>query len=164
MKDSSDQGIEKIKSLIEEIRIGTLVTKDKDGPMKARPMATAHIDDDGTLWFFTNEYSAKVEEISEKKEVLISYASKDDNAYVIVNGTATLSDDREKIEEYWKSPMKAWFPKGLDDPKILLIKVEGTEAEYWEGSSSKIVVAFNIAKSIATGKQYNQGEHKKVQM
>ena len=60
--------------------------------------------------------------------------------------------------------MKAWFPKGLDDKKILLIKVEGNQAEYWEGSSSKIVIAFNIARSIATGKQYDQGEHGKVQM
>jgi len=164
MKDSSDQGLEKIKDLIKEIRVGVLVTKDEDGPMTGRPMSTAHIDDDGTLWFFTNEYSGKVEEISGKKDVLIAYASKSDNAYVIVNGTATLTDDREKIEEYWNPAMKAWFPKGLDDKKILLIKVEGTEAEYWEGSSSKIVVAFNIARSIATGKQYNQGDHGTVQM
>jgi general stress protein 26 len=164
MKDSSNKGLEKIKDLIKEIKIGVLVTKHLDGPMTARPMSTAHIDDDGTLWFFTNEYSGKVEEISDKNEVLISYASKSENAYVVVNGIATLTDDREKIEEFWNPVMKAWFPEGLNDKKILLIKVEGTEAEYWEGSSSKIVVAFNIARSIASGKQYNQGEHGKVQM
>jgi general stress protein 26 len=77
---------------------------------------------------------------------------------------ASLVDDRQKIEELWKPAMKAFFPKGLDDKKILLIRVDGEQAEYWEGSSSKIVIAFNIARSIATGKQYNQGEHGKVNM
>lgn len=164
MAESTNTELEKVKDLVKEIKIGVLVTKDHDGPMRARPMATVQVDDDGTLWFFTDEYSGKVEEISEKREVLICYASKSNNAYVMVNGTATLTDDRRKIEELWKPTMKAWFPKGLDDKKILLIKVEGTEAEYWEGSSSKIVVAFNIARALATGKQYNQGEHGKVIM
>jgi general stress protein 26 len=164
MKDPHNTEVKKIKDIIETIRIGVLITKDNDGPMRGRPMATAEIEDDGTLWFFTDEYSGKVEEISEKKEVLISYASKDDNAYVMVNGTASLTDARHKIEQLWKPAMKAWFPKGLDDKKILLIKVEATEAEYWEGSSSKIVVAFNIARALATGKQYDQGEHGKVNL
>jgi general stress protein 26 len=164
MEDTRHTELEKIKNIIETIKIGVLVTKDKDGPIRGRPMATVNIDDDGTLWFFTNEYSGKVEEISEKNEVLISYASKNDNAYVMINGIATLIDDHQKIEEFWKPAMKAWFPKGLDDKKILLIKVEVTEAEYWEGSSSKIVVAYNIGRALATGKQYNQGEHKKVKM
>jgi general stress protein 26 len=164
MKDSKDPELEKIKDIIEDIRIATLVTKDNDGPMRGRPMATAEVDDDGTLWFFTDEYSAKVEEISEKKEVLVSYASKSQNAYVMINGTASLIDDRKKIEELWKPAMKAFFPKGLDDKKILLIRVDGEQAEYWEGSSSRIVIAFNVARSIATGKQYNQGEHGKVDL
>ncbi len=164
MKELHNNEFEKVKDIIEKIKIGVLITKDKDGPMRARPMSTAQIDDDGTLWFFTDEYSGKVEEISDKKEVLISYASQQENAYVMVNGIATLTDDRNKIEELWKPVMKAWFTKGLDDKKILLIKVEGTEAEYWEGSSSKIVVAFNIARAITTGKQYNHGEHGKVNM
>ena len=164
MKDSKDLILEKIKDIIEEIRIATLVTKDTDGLMRGRPMATAEVDDDGTLWFFTDEYSGKVEEITEKKEVLVSYASKSKNAYVVINGTASLTDDRGKIEELWNPAMQAWFPKGLGDKKILLIKVEGSQAEYLEGSSSKIVIAFNIAKSIARGRQYDQGEHGKVSL
>ena len=162
MKDGKDEKLQKIKEIIEEIRIATLVTKDTDGSMRGRPMATAEVDDDGTLWFFTDEFSEKVEEISGKKDVLVSYASKSKNAYVVISGTASLTDDRGKIEELWNPAMKAWFPKGRDDKKILLIKVEGAQAEYWEGSSSKIVIAFNIANSIARGKQYDQGEHGKV--
>jgi len=127
-------------------------------------MATAKMDEDGSLWFFTNEYSGKVEEISDKNEVLVCYASTSENSYVTINGIASLNDERSKIEELWNPSMKAWFPKGLDDKKILLIKVDPYEAEYWEGSASKIVVAFNIAKSLATGKRYDQGEHGKINL
>ena len=66
-------------------------------------------------------------------------------------------------QEPWKKE-QIMATKELADKKILLIKVDGEQAEYWEGSSSKIVIAFNIARSIATGKQYNQGEHGKVNM
>ena len=100
MPDAKGHELEKIKDIIEDIRIATLVTKDNDGPLRGRPMATAEVEDDGTLWFFTDEYSGKVEEISERKEVLVSYASKSKNAYVVVNGTASLIDDRQKLKNF----------------------------------------------------------------
>jgi general stress protein 26 len=42
------------------------------------------------------------------------------------------------MKELWNPIMKAWFPEGLHDPKILLVKAEPEEVEYWDNSSSKI--------------------------
>ena len=60
--------------------------------------------------------------------------------------------------------LKAWFPEGLDDPKIALLKVDILQGEYWDASSSKIVQFFKILKSIVKGKEYEGGENKKVSL
>jgi general stress protein 26 len=51
------------------------------------------------------------------------------------------------------------FPEGLDDPKLTLIKLQPTDAEYWDSNSSSMVVLFNMLKAALTGKQYDEGKH-----
>ena len=154
--------LEKFKELINEIKTCILITKTDTGKLRGRPMATAHIDEDGSIWFFTNEYSGKVEEISHQDEILLSYSFPSKNSYVVLSAKATLSDDREKMKQLWNPLMKAWFPEGLNDPKILLVKADPEEAEYWDSSSNKIVILFNMLKAALTGKKYDEGEHGKI--
>ncbi|MEP6711046.1 MAG: pyridoxamine 5'-phosphate oxidase family protein [Ferruginibacter sp.] len=161
MENASAQ-LQKFKDLINEIKTCILITKSAVGKLKGRPMATAKVDDDGSIWFFTNEYSGKVEEISHQNEILLSYSSPSKNSYVVLSAKAVLSDDRQKIKELWNPLMKAWFPQGLDDPNILLVKAEPEEIEYWDSSANKIVILFDMLKSAVTGKEYSEGEHGKL--
>jgi len=64
----------------------------------------------------------------------------------------------------WSSILKAWFPLGLDDPDMTLIKVSPNEVNYWDGSSNKMVVLFNMLKAIVTGKEYEEGEQGKISL
>ncbi len=150
--------LEKFKELVNEIDTCMMVTKTAEGKLAARPMSNAKVDDDGSIWFFTNEFSGKVEEISHKNEIFLTYASPSKNSYLSFNAIASLNDDKEKIKALWSPAMKAWFPNGVDDPKILLIKADPQEAEYWDGSSNKITVLFAMVKAAITGK-YTDGEH-----
>lgn len=48
---------------------------------------------------------------------------------------------------------KAWFPKGKEDPDIAVLRVEVREADYWEASSSRLVMmAKYVAASVTGGK------------
>jgi general stress protein 26 len=58
--------------------------------------------------------------------------------------------------------VKAWFPDGVDDPRLILLKVTPETAEYWDGTSSKIVLAFSLLKAIVTGDQPDAGKHDKI--
>ena len=60
--------------------------------------------------------------------------------------------------------MKVRFPLGLDDPDMTLIKVVPNEVEYCDSSSIKMVVLFNMLKAIVTGKEYDEGEHGKINL
>ena len=164
MQEATKDQVKKVKDLIEDIDINIFTTKESDGKLRGRPMSTAKVEEDGSLWFFTNEYSGKVDEISHNNEVYLTYASKASSEYLVLHGKASLSDDKAKMKELWNPTMKAWFPEGLDDPKILLIKVDPTEAEYWESASNKIMMVFGMAKALLTGEEYKEGNHGKVNL
>lgn len=68
------------------------------------------------------------------------------------------------MKELWKPFLKAWFPKGLDDPDLALLKVTVTEAEYWDTSSSPVVHAVGLAKALVKGETYQPGEHEKIDL
>src|SRR5690606_14991043 len=104
----------------------------------------------------------KSKEISKDNEVLLSYSNPSNNTYIYVNGRAELVDDQARKEAYFVAPVKVWFPDGVEDPNLTLIKVTPKVAEYWDSSSSKMVVAYQMIKAIVTGKKDNLGEHDKL--
>ena len=161
MENNHNEQVKKFKDLVVDVNVCMMITKGKNGKLNARPMSNARVDEDGSIWFFTNEYSGMVDEISEENEIFLTYASPSKNSYVSFNAKATLSDDKEKIDELWTPAMNAWFKDGKDDPKILLIHATPIEAEYWDGSSSKIVLFFNMVKAAITG-NYTGGNHAKL--
>ncbi len=158
MTENRKETIEKLNELIKNIKIAMLTTND-NGSLRSRPMATQDTEFDGALWFFTSNLTHKAEEIEKDNRVNVSYSEPDDNRFISMSGTAELVDDREKIEELWSPVYQAWFPKGLDDPNIILLKVTVEQAEYWDATSSSLVEAFGLLKALVTGERANGGDH-----
>ena len=151
--------LEKLKNKIEEIGTAMLVTQEGDGDLRSRPMSTRLIDAEANLWFFTNEFSEKVAEILRDRTVNLSYAAPDKHKYVSISGRAQVVHDREKMKELWNPILKAWFPDGLEDPELALLKVTILQGEYWDAEASRMKQFVQIAKSIVTGSTYEAGEH-----
>ena len=103
-------------------------------------------------------------EIERDHHVNVSYARPEDQRYVSLSGTARLVRDREKIKELWNPALKAWFPQGMDDPEIALIKVRVEQAEYWDSPSSAMAHVAGYVKAVATGQPYRPGENEKVNL
>ena len=156
--------LNKVQEIIDSIEVGMLTTMQDDGDHKSRPMQTQKLDADGNLWFFSNRSSHKTEELQKHPSVNVAYADTNSQSYVSVVGKASVVDDPAIKEELWSPIAKAWFPKGLEDPELTVLKVEIKEAEYWDSSSSSMVQAYHIAKAIITGEQNDEGEHGEVKM
>ncbi len=155
--------IEKLGSLIKKVKFAMLTTLDnEDGTLRSRPMATQETEFDGTLWFFTRASAPKVGEVEKEHQVNLSYAEPDDQLYVSISGRANLVRDKAKAEELWQPALKAWFPKGVEDPDLALLKVEVEKAEYWDTPSSAMVHLFGYVKATLTGKAYHPGENEKI--
>jgi general stress protein 26 len=159
---SRRESIDKLDALIKDIRFAMLTTVCEDGSLRSRPMATLRETFNGTLWFFTSDRDAKVFEIAHDKHVNLSYADPDKNNYVSISGRATLVKDEVIAKELWNPFFKAWFPKGLDDPRLALLRVAVERAEYWDSPNSKLVQLGGFLKAVITGKQAKGGENEKI--
>ena len=156
---------EKLAGLIKDIRFAMLTTREPDGTLRSRPLTTQQRDDfDGTLWFFIGAGSGTAREVGQDEEVNLSYAAPDKDAYVSISGQARLVRDRQKMGEFWNPVYKAWFPEGLDDPNLALLRVEATQAEYWDAPNGKLVQAVGFARSLLTGKPFDGGENEKLDL
>ena len=159
MKTEQNESVDKLIDLVKDAKICMLITH--TGDLSGRPMGINKIDEDGTMWFFSKATSEKVDELEDNSKVSVVIISEKNNTYLMINGTGRLSHDKGKMKELWNPSMKAWFPDGVNDPNMVLIKVVPHEANYWDNSSSKMVVLFNMLKSMVTGK-YDEGEHGKI--
>lgn len=161
MANTRQESIEKLKELIEGIDFCMLTTVD-GGHFRSRPMSTQEFEFDGDLWFFTNENTHKVTEIQQDDRVNVAYSKPEDSRFVSVSGRGEIVKDRAKIEELWSPVLKAWFPDGLEDPTLCLLRVNVEEAEYWDQPSGKIVQALGFVKALATGSEMDTGENEKI--
>lgn len=158
-----EEGLTKIGDLIKDIRMAMLTTAAPDGSFDSRPMATQKFEHfDGTVWFLTQAGSGKLQEIADDSHVSLIYADSGNSKYITVKGFATTSTDKGKIREMWNPMYKAWFPEGEDDPSIRVLRVDVTEADYWEASSSKIVWGAKYLAAAITGGKVDVGEAGKV--
>jgi len=163
-KFQEEEAVQKFQQLVKDVNVCMFTTINDNLELFSRPMVTTDVDDQGNAWFFTNEFSEKVHEISRDNNVYLIYSNPKTNTYVNVKGTCTVVVDRSKISELWTPSLKAWFPEGADDSKLCLLKVITEEAHYWNHSSSKMSVFFSMLKAIANKEKIDSGEIGKLNL
>ena len=153
----------RLKELIEDIRVAMMTTRDDDGTLRSRPLQTLRCADDGALWFFTSASSPKISEAAaEGGQVNLSYAHPGKQDYVSISGRATLSRDRKLMEALWNKWVEVFFPKGIDDPDLALLRVDIEKAEYWDSPGTAIGRAYGIGKALLTGNRDAIGDNVKI--
>ena len=160
----SSKELTKVAELIGDIKFAMLTTTEHDGSLRSRPLSTLKMDAQARLWFFTSMSSPKIDEIREHAQVNVNYARPDKQDYVSISGRAEMVRDREKMKELWTPWIKPWFPKGIDDPDLILLQVNIEQAEYWDAPGSAIMRTFGLAKALATGNTDALGANAKVQV
>jgi general stress protein 26 len=148
---SGEEGLKKISESMRGIRVAMVATVAKDGTISARPMVVQNNTFDGRVWFLTRSSSEKLDEILEGQHVTLTFADPTESMYLTLKGRASISRDRKKIGELWSSMYNAWFPLGQDDPEIAVVRVEVTEADCWEASSSRLVRSARYVAEVASG-------------
>ena len=149
----SSSSLESFLKVLKSFEIGMLVTHDSGHGLHGRPMAIADVEDQGNVWFITSDDTAKIDEIAQDASVLV-VCQEGWTSSLTLSGRATLHRDRAKIREIWKPSYKVWFPDGVDDPKITLIRVEGERGEYWDNSGfNRLVYFYETIKAFVTGKE-----------
>lgn len=147
---------------IGKVRVAMLTSIDTDGVPRSRPMWTQGDTFDGSLWFFISTEAPATQALREDPRVVLSYAAPDKDLYVSVVGRAELVDDKQKASELWNTFAAAWFPDGVDDPHLELLRVDVDEAEYWEDKKPKVLQFAEIVLGAVRGTPPKSGEKKEV--
>lgn len=156
-----EEKIQKVGELIKGIKFAMLTTINSEGHLHTRPMMTLENEFDGILWFFAGKSSPLAEDLRTHTEVNLAYTQTHGLTYVSVAGKATLVDDKVRARKLWKPTCKTWFTEGVDDPNLMLVKVEAHSAQYWDSPSS-VGHFLELAKSLLTGSTYVGESHEKV--
>lgn len=166
MEKNLDQkeALKKFKKLAEEIRVCMFITNADGGLDHTRPMSTIEVEEDGSLWFFTDIRSIKVEEVATEKQVHLTYAHPGKESYMDVRGTAKIVTDKQQIKDKWSPIVKAWFPDGVDDPNIALLKVQPYHCYYWDAETGKMIQVLKMAVSAIAGKRLADGKEGKLSL
>lgn len=155
-----NDSLEKIRDMTKDVKFGMLTTVDENERLSSRPLTSQQVDAAGNMWFFISDEATFISAVQQHPEVNVNFSDVDDSLYVSVSGRAEVLRDRQKAEELWNAMVKPWFPEGVDDPHLRLLKVQIHAAEYWDSGSSKMMQLFAMAKAAITGEQpKNIGEH-----
>jgi general stress protein 26 len=154
--------ISKLAELAKDIRVAMLTTVDEEGHFVSRPMAQQEVEFDGDLWFFAERDSRVVRNIALDPHVGVTLTGP--STWISIDGEAEIVQDPAKARDLWNSWVEAWMPQGPDDPNVVLLKVTGHGAEYWDTPGGRVASILSFAKSKITGNRYDAGENQRVDL
>jgi len=163
MSHATQDSLQNLRAKIKSIRFGMLTTLNSDMSLSSRPMTQQQLDDNGTLWFFATDNTQLAQDIRNFPKINVTFANPADSVYVTTSGHAEIIKNREKEKELWNPMAAAWYPQGLDDPNLALIKFDINCAEYWDSHHNKMMQLFMMAKAAVVGERPKDiAEHEKV--
>ena len=150
---SGSEAIAKVKELVKKAETCFFCTgHPTSGSTGARPMSVQQVDDAGNLWFLSSIDSHKNEELERDSRVTLFFQGSPHSDFLVLDGNASVSRDKEKIKELWEPIVKTWFTEGVDDPRITVIKVAPSGGYYWDTKHSTAVAGVKMMIGAAIGK------------
>ena len=99
-----------------------------DEPDTAVPM-TAQLDKDanGAIWFFTR----RDHPLARMGSATATFAGKGHDVFARFKGTLAEETSRGRLDQEWSNFVEAYFPRGKDDPNLLMLRMDLADAEIW---------------------------------
>lgn len=160
---SSENGTEKVRELIKDIKIAMLTHTDHNGNLVSHPMATQDVEFDGDILFIAERNSNKAKDIAAQSPANVNVSYSSSGTWVSVSGTAEVVDDNATLAELWDSFTGAWLEGGPENPNNIIIKVHAYSAEYWDSPGAKVVQLANFVKAKVTGQRL-EGDNEVVDL
>ncbi|MGB3777761.1 MAG: pyridoxamine 5'-phosphate oxidase family protein [Tunicatimonas sp.] len=85
--------------------------------------------DDFEFFIGTDPKSRKVAEITAHPAVTLAFNQSDEDASLVVYGTATVHHEPDFKEEYWKSTWRLFFPEGPQSDNYVVVRVRAERME-----------------------------------
>lgn len=142
-------------AMMADLKYCHLVTR-RGGKPASRPMTALADADAHTLHILVDTDGPITGEIESDRNVLLTFSNGSEKN-LVVEATATVSNDRSLIKSLWNPGAQAFWPKGPETSGVRALVLAPRHAEYWEGSGG-LLGPVKFAVAIAT-KSRPSGEH-----
>ena len=159
------ESIEKIKQLVSTSKTCFMQTvRSSPNANSARPMSVRTVDDEGHLWFLSASDSHQNLDIERNPEVTLYFQGSAHSDFLLLHGNASISRDREKIEELWEPIIKTWFTGGIDDPRITVLNFAPSEGYYWDTKHGDFIAGIKMMVGAISGKTLDDSIEGRLQL
>jgi general stress protein 26 len=152
--------IERVWDIVEKVGVGMLTTRFAGG-LRARLVEPRIDREHGLIRIVTDVRGLKDDEIERAPDVGLVVIVEDDKAYLSITAGAEVTRDPAMARKIWHKSDDVWWPGGPDDLNVRVIVLNPSLAELWDGPSSSMVAAFEMAKARITGQKPDLGENRK---
>ncbi|PSN64219.1 hypothetical protein BS50DRAFT_575662 [Corynespora cassiicola Philippines] len=157
---SLKEKVEDLHNFIDKTKLGMLTTQTAGSDLLAsRAMALAAKEGNGfDLLFHTNTESGKTDDLATHPSVNVAFITPS-GEWASISGHATVETDRSVVKKYYSPGLKAWIGDlgdgthdgGPDDPRIGVIRVKASTAQYAIARRTVVGSFVELAKGVATG-------------
>ncbi|MES2565548.1 MAG: pyridoxamine 5'-phosphate oxidase family protein [Bacteroidota bacterium] len=150
---SGSKAIEKLKELVEKAETCFFSTFDLNSHANpTRPMSVLKVTDEGQLLFLSATDSHKNKELQADPMVQLYFQGSKHSDFLNLTGRASISKDKQIIEELWNPILKTWFTEGKDDARISVLTVDPQDGYYWDNKHGNAIAGIKIMIGAAIGK------------
>lgn len=126
--------LEGAAKLIGAAPICWLAAQSRDGAVNARPVGRISPHPQKTGWtisFVVDGRSRKASEIRRHSKATLIYQGDGGEAYLALNGAATICDGHAEVQRRWKADYDAFFPTDLDKANAVFIDFVAERMDLW---------------------------------
>lgn len=154
---AQDAAVEKIRAIAKSARICLLGTSEGHLPLEVRPMSVQDVDAAGNLWFLSSRSSHQNRQISRHPQAQLLFSNPGASEFLSLQGRAFVTDSRPLKEKYWSALAKGWFPGGIDDPELTVLRFQTETGHYWDTEYGKTITMLSVLAGALTGQPLSSG-------
>lgn len=161
----AEQNSPELRSLAERIegsRTTMMTMHDAQGQLSSQPMTVLEMDANGCLWMLVSHsgHTARMASAGAGMDTVnLSFSDESSSTFISITAHATLSLDPQRKQDLWSVMARPWFPQGVEDPDLAVLKLEPIKAEIWDGPDSSVLRMLAMAASVVAGKPVGLGDH-----
>ncbi len=143
--------VQQLAGVINDSRVAMLTTRANDGRLLCRPLLVQQMGHDGTLSFLIDNEGELARDVRAFPAVNLVFPRSDREHFTCANGIARIDDDRRSLLEVWHAELLNWFPRGLSDPGLVVLRVRIDELSLWNGRESCVLSSVDPSPSTPRG-------------
>ncbi len=121
--------ITKTRDYLDSVKTVSFATSTESNP-SCRIMAIQKVEDDLKMLFVTHKSSPKMEQIEKNTSVCIASFNEETLRDIRLFGRIEVLIDMETKKYVWKEELEPYFPDGINDPELTVLKFIPERLEY----------------------------------